>query len=98
MLRQIPQRLLLALIRAYRFVLSPWIGNACRYWPTCSEYALEAIETHGAVRGGWLMLGRLARCHPYGKGGVDPVPESFRWRCACGASHVTDVKHAQTQN
>lgn len=98
MLRQIPQRLLIVLIRAYRYVLSPWIGNACRYWPTCSEYALEAIEIHGAVRGGWLMLGRLARCHPYGKGGVDPVPEAFRWRCACGASHVADAKSAPIQN
>jgi putative membrane protein insertion efficiency factor len=89
----LPRRLLLALIRAYQFVLSPWIGGACRYWPTCSEYAHEAIETHGAVRGGWLMLGRLARCHPYGAGGVDPVPQHFQWRCACGAAHV----HSQSQ-
>jgi putative membrane protein insertion efficiency factor len=81
-----PQRVLVALIRAYRFVLSPWIGGACRYWPTCSEYAQEAIEIHGALRGGWLMMGRLARCHPYGAGGVDPVPMQFRWRCACGAA------------
>jgi uncharacterized protein len=85
-LLRLPQRLLTALIRGYRFVLSPWIGGACRYWPTCSEYALEAVETHGALRGGWLMLGRLARCHPYGAGGVDPVPATFRWRCACGAT------------
>lgn len=91
-LLRLPQRLLAALIRGYRFVLSPWLGGACRYWPTCSEYALEAVETHGAVRGGWLMLGRLARCHPYGAGGVDPVPTTFRWRCACGAAHT------QTQN
>jgi putative membrane protein insertion efficiency factor len=91
---KIPQRLLLALIRAYRLVLSPWIGGACRYWPTCSEYAQEAIELHGAVRGSWLMLGRLARCHPYGAGGVDPVPQTFQWRCACGAKHV----HPQTQS
>jgi putative membrane protein insertion efficiency factor len=92
-LTHLPRRLLLALIRAYQFVLSPWIGGACRYWPTCSDYAHEAIETHGAVRGGWLMLGRLARCHPYGAGGVDPVPQHFRWRCACGAAHV----HSQSQ-
>lgn len=75
--------LLLALIRAYRFLLSPWAGGSCRYWPTCSDYAQQAIETHGAARGGWMMLTRLARCHPYGAGGVDPVPQQFRWRCWC---------------
>jgi putative membrane protein insertion efficiency factor len=74
---------LLALIRAYRFLLSPWVGGACRYWPTCSDYAQQAIEAHGALRGGWMMLTRLARCQPYGAGGVDPVPQQFRWRCGC---------------
>jgi putative membrane protein insertion efficiency factor len=74
---------LLTLLRAYRFLLSPWIGGSCRYWPTCSEYAREAIETHGAARGMLLMTGRLARCHPYGRGGVDPVPHQFSWRCVC---------------
>jgi len=80
--------LLLALLRIYRYLLSPWLGNACRYWPTCSEYAREAIENHGAARGSYLALARLARCHPYGAGGVDPVPTRFRWRCWCpeGAS------------
>jgi hypothetical protein len=85
---RLPQLALLALIRAYRFILSPWIGGACRYWPTCSEYAHQAIETHGAARGAWLATGRLLRCHPYGAGGVDPVPEVFRWRCACGTRPV----------
>lgn len=75
--------LLLALLRLYRYLLSPWLGNACRYWPTCSEYAREAIENHGAARGSYLALARLARCHPYGAGGVDPVPARFRWRCWC---------------
>jgi hypothetical protein len=87
-LLRLPQRFLVALIRGYRFLLSPWIGGACRYWPTCSAYAQEAIELHGTLRGSWLMLGRLARCHPYGTGGVDPVPQQFHWRCACGASHT----------
>jgi putative membrane protein insertion efficiency factor len=73
------RRALLGLIRAYQYLLSPWIGGSCRYWPTCSEYAREAIETHGAVRGVLLAAARLARCHPYGRGGVDPVPP----RCAC---------------
>ncbi len=76
--------LLLLLLRGYRFVLSPWIGGSCRYWPTCSEYAREAIELHGAARGSYMALARLARCHPYGAGGVDPVPPRFRWRCWCG--------------
>ena len=75
--------LLLALLRAYRYLLSPWIGGSCRYWPTCSEYASEAIETHGAARGGYMTMARLVRCHPYGAGGVDPVPATFRWRCWC---------------
>ena len=75
--------LLLALLRAYQYLLSPWIGGSCRYWPTCSEYSREAIETHGAARGTYMTIARLARCHPYGAGGVDPVPAQFRWRCWC---------------
>lgn len=77
--------LLLALLRGYRFLLSPWVGNACRYWPTCSEYASDAIAQHGSARGLYLTVARLARCHPYAAGGVDPVPERFRWRCWCAA-------------
>jgi len=74
---------LLRLIAAYRFFLSPWIGNACRYWPTCSEYAREAVELHGPLHGSVLAICRLARCHPYGRGGVDPVPPVLAWRCRC---------------
>ena len=74
------KQLLLALIRAYRFLLSPWIGNSCRYWPTCSHYAEEAVTRYGAARGSWLMAARLGRCHPYAAGGVDPVPDQFSWR------------------
>ena len=61
-------------VRAYRLVLSPWIGMHCRFQPTCSAYALEALERHGALRGGWLMLRRVTRCHPLGRAGHDPVP------------------------
>lgn len=62
-------------VRAYRLIFSPWVGFHCRYHPTCSQYALEALERHGAVRGTWLMLRRIARCHPWGRSGHDPVPE-----------------------
>lgn len=61
-------------VRAYRMVLSPWLGVNCRYQPTCSAYALEALEKHGAIRGGWLALRRILRCHPGGGSGYDPVP------------------------
>jgi hypothetical protein len=61
-------------VRAYRLVLSPWVGQSCRYHPSCSAYAMEALETHGAIRGGWLTLRRLARCRPWGGSGIDNVP------------------------
>ena len=61
-------------VRAYRMVLSPWVGRSCRYHPTCSVYALEALETHGGLKGGWLTLRRIARCHPWGGSGIDNVP------------------------
>lgn len=65
-------------VRAYRLFLSPWIGHHCRYHPTCSAYALEALRRHGALRGGWLALGRIARCRPWGGSGIDDVPERVR--------------------
>ncbi len=65
---------LLGLIRAYRLVLSPWWGRHCRFTPTCSEFASEAIDRHGAARGAWLALRRILRCHPWCPGGYDPVP------------------------
>jgi len=62
-------------VRAYRLFLSPWIGHGCRYQPTCSVYALEALEKHGALKGGWLTIRRLSRCHPWGGSGIDNVPD-----------------------
>lgn len=70
--------LLIALVRFYQYVISPLIGPRCRFQPTCSQYAVEALQRHGALRGGWLTLRRLGRCHPWGDSGYDPVPP-----CAC---------------
>lgn len=69
------QTIFLFLIRTYRYLLSPFLGMHCRFTPTCSEYALDAIQTHGAARGGWLAARRLLRCHPFHAGGFDPVPD-----------------------
>ena len=68
------KRLLLAAIRGYRYALSPWWGNQCRFSPTCSDYAAQAVEEHGALRGTWLALRRVAKCHPWHAGGFDPIP------------------------
>ncbi|MCO6451082.1 MAG: membrane protein insertion efficiency factor YidD [Caldilineales bacterium] len=65
----------LALIRFYQRFISPGLGSACIYQPTCSHYTYEAIEKHGVLRGGWLGAKRIARCHPFAKGGYDPVPD-----------------------
>ena len=69
------QRLLILLVKGYRLLLSPWLGSACRFEPTCSQYSLQALEQHGAAAGAWLTVGRLARCHPWCDGGHDPVPQ-----------------------
>jgi len=68
------QKLLILFIGAYRYGLSPFLGNNCRFYPTCSCYAQEAIATHGSLRGLWLTIRRLSRCHPWHEGGLDPVP------------------------
>jgi putative membrane protein insertion efficiency factor len=67
--------ILIGFIKVYRLVLSPFIGQHCRFTPTCSEYAIEAIDEHGSVRGSWLAIRRLSRCHPFHTGGWDPVPQ-----------------------
>jgi putative membrane protein insertion efficiency factor len=69
-----PAGLCILLVRVYQVTLGPFLGGHCRFEPTCSAYAIEAFRTHGAIRGGWLTLRRLVRCHPWGGGGLDPVP------------------------
>jgi len=71
----VPQRLLLALVKGYRLFFGAWLGTSCRFEPTCSRYALEALERHGACAGSYLAMRRLARCHPWCPGGLDPVPD-----------------------
>ncbi|MGA7982507.1 MAG: membrane protein insertion efficiency factor YidD [Chromatiaceae bacterium] len=71
------RRLLIVLIRAYQYLLSPFLGNHCRFYPSCSQYAAEAIARHGPARGLWFALRRLSRCHPWHAGGYDPVPDEL---------------------
>jgi putative membrane protein insertion efficiency factor len=70
------QKLLMLLVKGYRLMLSPWLGSSCRFTPTCSAYALDALENHGAAKGSYLTLRRLSRCHPWCAGGHDPVPQA----------------------
>ena len=72
--------LLIRIVRLYQLTLSPLIGNNCRFYPSCSHYAVEAIETHGSGRGSFLALRRILRCHPWHEGGVDPVPPACTHR------------------
>jgi putative membrane protein insertion efficiency factor len=74
---ELPRRALIALLRGYRLLLSPWLGSACRFTPSCSVYTIEALERHGALGGSYLGARRLLRCHPGCAGGHDPVPA--RW-------------------
>ncbi len=69
------RKILVLFIRAYQYLISPLLGPHCRFYPTCSSYAQTAIECHGVIRGGWLSLRRICRCHPWHVGGEDPVPE-----------------------
>jgi uncharacterized protein len=64
------------LIRGYQLCISPWLGSQCRFYPSCSHYALDAVREHGSLRGSWLALRRLSRCHPFHSGGYDPVPHA----------------------
>ncbi|OLU22375.1 membrane protein insertion efficiency factor YidD [Pseudomonas sp. PA15(2017)] len=76
-MKRLTLKLLIGLVRGYQLFISPLIGPRCRFHPTCSQYAIDALRCHGALRGSWLALRRLGRCHPWHPGGYDPVP------CTC---------------
>ena len=83
-------KLLVALLRAYQVAVSPFLGQNCRFYPTCSNYAIEAVRTHGAARGSWLAARRVCKCHPWNDGGVDlvpPAPEKNSSTASCGCNH-----------
>jgi hypothetical protein len=81
--------ILIGLLKAYRFAISPLYGQVCRYHPTCSAYALEAVTVHGSIKGTWLAVRRVGRCHPWAAGGYDPVPsKTVR---SSGDQHALDV-------
>lgn len=87
-------KLLRFLLRAYQLTISPLLGPRCRFYPSCSNYALEALQVHGAAKGGWLAAKRVCRCHPFNDGGFDPVPpketpdaKNSSSTTACGCNH-----------
>jgi uncharacterized protein len=82
---------LVSLIGVYRVTLSGWLGGQCRFSPTCSRYAEEAIRTHGAIRGSWLAAVRVLRCNPFGRGGLDPVPPA-------GPSYDDDIQGVRVRH
>lgn len=91
-------RVLLALIAGYQRFISPLSGPRCGYYPTCSHYAAEAVQTHGALRGTWLAMRRIARCNPWTEGGVDMVPDAghYRWWGRSSVAAWGNTSHGQT--
>ncbi|HZA05653.1 MAG TPA: membrane protein insertion efficiency factor YidD [Propionibacteriaceae bacterium] len=99
---------LIGLLKVWRLTISPIYGNVCRYYPSCSAYALRAVEFHGAVKGSWLTVRRLLRCHPWSPGGYDPVPGTPEWQAELAEQQMrsefvedrpsTGSAHKSTQN
>ncbi|KEA62359.1 Protein YidD [Marinobacterium lacunae] len=86
-LRNLAIQLLKLPIKAYQYLISPVLGSNCRFYPSCSHYTLEAIETHGPIRGLWLGIKRILRCHPFSEGGIDPVPPADKPSCHENCGH-----------
>ena len=84
-MRQMTRTIVLCLLRGYKWAISPLFPPACRYVPTCSEYAMEAVDRYGILRGGWMAMSRVLRCHPFVEGGSDPVVKSDDYGLAQGA-------------
>ncbi|WP_240630274.1 membrane protein insertion efficiency factor YidD [Specibacter cremeus] len=91
----LPRNVLILLLMGYRRIVSPLYGQVCRYFPSCSAYALEAVTVHGAVKGTWLALRRLIRCHPWAAGGIDPVPDHahHHWDDLATAPRIVQLNH-----
>ena len=92
-MNQIPRRVALFVLRVYKWAISPMFPPACRYVPTCSEYAMEAVDHYGALRGGVMAVWRVLRCHPFAKGGLDPVVQ----RKAVNAKNFNPPVHGETE-
>ncbi|KAA1174148.1 membrane protein insertion efficiency factor YidD [Marinobacter salinexigens] len=93
------RKLLLLPIRFYQYAISPLMASHCRHYPTCSHYAVEAINHHGAAKGTYLAIRRLLRCHPWAEGGYDPVPGTTHSDCECSMNSCSqaDFSHSTTQ-
>jgi uncharacterized protein len=97
-LNQYPKFVALQLLRAYKWAISPMLPAACRFVPTCSEYAMEAVERYGAFRGGWMALARILRCHPLGGSGYDPVVRENAIRIQTTAASSANLNHPQASS
>ncbi len=95
-MKQTSRRIFIKLVKGYQYLISPILGNNCRYYPTCSAYMIEAIERFGIIKGTWMGLKRLSRCHPFHEGGIDLVPEKkskHSNQCGCGTKSTEDSDH-----
>lgn len=92
-MKALARLVLLAAIRGYQLLISPLFPPSCRYFPSCSEYARQAVQSHGPLAGGWLAVKRLARCHPWGGFGYDPVPVPVRAGAGRGLGHCRHSHH-----